>query len=374
MNRSGIMKAVIVTVLGVLVVIACSRVKINVPADVMALHREAIVCDLHADTPAMMAFMGYDMSKRHSTVDWGPAGFMPIFSDIDIPRLREGEIDLFTAAICPIPKNFGLPGSVFFVREALNAIHRAAENNKNTLAIASSAEEAREIIQSGKRAILIGLEGGHGINGKMENLEKFYDRGVRYMTLTHVKNISWASSSTDDGEVDFDGLSDFGVKVVKRMEQMGMMIDLAHVSEETFRKTLEVTDCPVIVTHAGARALADHPRNLTDEQIKAIDRRGGVIGVIFHAGYLDPSGEKPLDAGLVVDHMDHIKKVAGVDVIALGSDYDGGVDIPPQLGHAGRLPNLTAELVRRGYTENEIKKILGENFLRAWSKIEDFKR
>lgn len=334
------------------------------------LHQEALVCDLHADTQFMITYMGYDMKKRHRTVDWGPAGALPIFSDIDIPRLREGGVDLFNMAVCPSPKSNDLPGSAAFVRRSLNALDRMLADNREALAVAHSPEEAREIVGSGRIAVLLALEGGQGIEDNLANLHEYFNRGVRYMTLTHSKTLHWAESSGDKGNPDFKGLNDFGLQVVREMEKMGMMIDLAHVSEETFWAALETVDCPVIVTHAGARGLADHPRNLTDAQIQAIAQRRGVVGVIYHIGYLDPSGKKPHSVKLIADHIDYIKKLAGVDVIALGSDWDGDVNVPPDLGDAARLPNLTAELQKRGYSPDEIKKILGENFLRAWAEIQ----
>jgi membrane dipeptidase len=347
---------------------------VGIPEDVRKLHEEAVVCDLHADTQFMVTYMGYDMAKRHRSVDWGPAGVIPLFSDIDIPRLQEGGIDLFNMAICPSPKTNKIPGAKAFVNRSLAAIEGMVSENRDKVEVALSPSHARQIIKSGRIAILLAVEGGQGINNDLSVLEDFYERGVRYMTLTHAKSLEWAESANPGEETGFDGLSPFGKKVVRRMEDMGMMIDLAHVSERTFWAAMDTVDCPVIVTHGGARGAADHYRNLTDEQILAMAERGGVIGVIFHADYLDPAEEKPRNASLVADHIDYIKDLAGVDVIALGSDYDGGVNIPPDLGHAGRLPALTAELVRRGYTEEEIKKILGENFLRAWQRIEEHAR
>jgi membrane dipeptidase len=350
-----------------------SSVNDGVPPEAMKLHRDAIVADLHADTQFMITYMGYDLGKRHRTVDWGPAGVAPLFSDLDIPRMKEGGLDLFTLAICPVPKDNKTPGAAAFVRRSLNALDRTFRKYPDSIAVARSPEEARAIIASGRIAALLAIEGGSGIENHLDLLREFYNRGVRYMTITHMKSLTWAESSGDQGNPDIKGLSDFGKSVVKEMEKMGMMIDLAHVSEETFWAVLDTVDCPVIVTHAGARGLANHPRNLSDEQIKAVAARGGVIGVIFHLGYLDPAGQKPHDLSLVVDHMDYIKKLAGADVIALGSDFDGSVYVPPDLADASRLPALTAELLRRGYTEKEIRGILGENFLRAWEKIERYK-
>jgi len=337
--------------------------------EVMKLHREAIVCDLHADTSFMITYQGFDISKRHRTVKWGPAGVLPIFSDIDIPRMREGGLDLVTIAICPSPKTNKIPGAAAFVRRGLNALDRMFEQNGDDLTLARSPAEAREIISSGRIAVLVAVEGGQGIEEDLEILREFYDRGVRYLTITHSKHLSWALSAGEPLPPEAPGLTDFGIQVVREMEKMGMMIDLAHVSERTFWAVIEAVEVPVLVTHAAAYGIAPHPRNLTDEQILAVAERGGVIGVIFYDKYLDPSGQKPRDVGLVADHIDYIRDLAGVEVIALGSDFDGSITKPPDLADASYLPNLTAELVRRGYSEAEIKKILGENFLRAWEKI-----
>lgn len=345
--------------------------EVDVSPEVMELHRDAFVLDLHADTHFMITYMGFDMSKRHRTVDWGPAGVAPLFSDIDIPRAKEGGLDMFNISICPSPKNNRMPGATWFVNNSLRALEKTFEKHSDLLAPARTPTEAREIVASGRHAVLLGVEGGQGISENLDVLRGFYDKGVRYMTLTHAKTLSWAESASDGGAPSFNGLTEFGKDVVREMEKMGMIIDLAHVSPETFWATLDTVEAPVVVTHAAARGIADHPRNLTDEQILAVAERGGVIGVIFYDKYLDPTGTKPRDVTLIVDHIDYIKELAGVDVIALGSDYDGSVNIPPDLGNASRLPNLTAELVRRGYTDEEIKKILGENFMRTWQKIID---
>ena len=344
--------------------------KIAVSPEVMKLHKDAIVADLHADTQFLVTYEGYDMSKRHRTVDWGYAGVIPLFSDIDIPRLREGGVDLFAMAICPAPKDNRRPGAESFTKRSLAAIEKTIVKNPRDLAIARSPGEAREIIASGKIAVLVALEGGQGINNNLDNLREYYQRGVRYMTLTHSNNLDWATSAGKESKANFKGLTEFGKQVVREMVKMGMMIDLSHASPDTFWATLETTHCPVIVTHAAARGMGDHHRNLSDAQIKAIASRGGVVGVIYFCKYLDPTRQKPCTVGLVADHIDYIKKLAGVDVIALGSDWDGNVTVPKDLSDASKLPNLTAELVRRGYSDQEIKNILGENFLRAWASIQ----
>jgi membrane dipeptidase len=247
---------------------------------------------------------------------------------------------------------------------------RLLQKYPDRLGLARSPAEARSIVASGRVAMLASVEGGSAIEESLDILHEFFDRGARYLTLTHQKTLTWAESGTDGGSPAINGLSDFGRRVALEMERMGMMIDLAHVNEETFWAVLQTVKCPVIVTHAAAAGISPHHRNLTDAQIKAIAERGGVIGVIYEISYLDSTGRKPVGVGLIADHIDYIKQVGGIDVIALGSDWDGSVHIPPELGDASRLPNLTAELLRRGYTHDEIKKILGKNFLRAWAAIE----
>jgi membrane dipeptidase len=251
----------------------------------------------------------------------------------------------------------------------LKALEKMFEKESAVLALARTPEEARAIVASGRHAVFLGVEGGQGIEEDLDILREYRSRGVAYMTLTHAKSLTWAESASDGGNPDIQGLSDFGREVVKEMARLHMIVDLAHVSEETFWAVLDAVDGPVVVTHAAARGIAEHPRNLTDAQLKAVAERGGVIGVIFYPKYLDPEGNKPVTVGLVADHIDYIKKVAGIDVIALGSDYDGSVTMPPDFHDASLLPNLTYELRRRGYTDDEIRKVLGENFLRAWAAI-----
>ena len=358
---------VIVSVLALLSALALAG---DVSSEARALHDEAFVADLHADTHFMITYFGYNFEARHHTMDWGPAGVGAPFSDIDLPRLKEGGVDLFTFAICPVPKDNKYPGAAAFVRRSLNTLDRLLIKFPDQLGLARSPAEAREIAASGRVAVLAAVEGGSAIEESLDVLHEFFDRGARYLTLTHAKTLTWAESGSDGGSPDINGLTDFGREVVREMERMGMMIDLAHVSPETFWAVLNTVKCPVIVTHAAAAGIAPHHRNLSDDQIRAIAERGGVIGVIYAVNYLDPSGTKPKDVGLVADHIDYIRKVGGIDVIALGSDWDGGIEAPAKLGDASRLPNLTAELLRRGYTHEEIKKILGENFLRAWTAIE----
>jgi membrane dipeptidase len=283
--------------------------------------------------------------------------------------MREGGLDLCTMAICVHPFDNHTEGAAERTRESFAALERMFSENSCDIALARTATEACEIMSSGRIASIIGIEGGHHIEDSIKNLIEFYNRGARYMTLSHSHGCHWSVAAGKDEESKFKGLTDFGREVVREMARLGMMVDLAHCSVNTFWAALEEFDGPFLCTHNGARALADHPRNLYDDQIKAVAERGGVIGVIYHTGYLDTLDEKEKDVRLVVDHIDHFVKIAGIDVVALGSDFDGGVTMPRDLSDASKLPNITAELVRRGYSEKDIRKILGENFLRVMAAV-----
>ena len=251
--------------------------------------------------------------------------------------------------------------------------------------MARTVEEVRAVTASGRMAALMGLEGGHAIEDSLETLEEFYDRGVRYVTLTHTCSHSWADASTDEAR--HGGLTEFGREVVRTMNRLGMIVDVSHVSDDTFWDVIEVTEAPVMASHSSARAVADHPRNMTDDMLRAVAKNGGVVMVNFLANYLDPrktslvelatgwfwlthpSGtQTPLT--VAVDHIDHIVSVAGVDHVGLGSDFDGGPFFPEDLDTVDDFPNITLELVRRGYSDEDIEKILGGNALRVWAAVE----
>jgi membrane dipeptidase len=256
------------------------------------------------------------------------------------------------------------------------------------LEIASTAEEVRRIVSAGRHAMLLGLEGGHAIEDSLENLRQFYRRGIRYMTLTWSFSHSWADSSGDplhEAETLHRGLTDFGREVVREMNDLGMLVDISHVSDETFWDALEISRAPVIASHSSVRAIASHPRNLSDDMLRAVATNGGVVMINFSALYLDPRkttlwrlawdwvahlGGAETSVSDVADHIDHVVRVAGVDHVGLGSDFDGAPFLPAGLGHVGELPNLTLALLRRGYSEDDVRKILGENLLQVLAQAE----
>jgi membrane dipeptidase len=362
------------------------------------LHRRAICIDLHADTVQRIIDEDFDISQRHED------------GHLDAPRMREGGLDAQFFSIWVEPEHFGTggPAAVERADKQIAAVRSLPERYPDTWELATTAADVRRIVAAGKLAALMGLEGGYAIDEKLENVKKYYDLGVRYMSGAWSVSTSWAGSSNDKaGQT--RGLNDFGRAVIQEMNALGMMVDVSHVSDKTFWDIIETSDKPVIASHSNARALANHPRNLTDEQIRAVGERGGVMCAVFYNGFLDDdwSREKdrvdaeiapllaelaartdgsplqkylatepvrmrllaerttPLPLARVVDHIDHIVKLAGVECVGIGSDYDGIPATPNGLDDVSQLPNLTAELLRRGYTPADVEKILGGNVLRV---------
>jgi membrane dipeptidase len=271
----------------------------------------------------------------------------------------------------------------------IEALRQQVEQHRDSVEMASTAADVRRIVASGKLAALIGLEGGHAMGNDLEHLRLFYERGVRYMTLTWSFSHSWADSSGDVDDPDaphHGGLSDFGREVVQEMNRLGMIVDISHVADETFWDVMEVTRAPVIASHSSVRAIADHPRNLSDDMLRAVAENDGVVMINFFTMYLDPEkstgwkffknwasnlggSETPL--ALLADHIDHVVQVAGIDHVGLGSDFDGAPAFPEGMQDVGDYPNLTVELLRRGYSEADLRKVLGENALRVLSATEE---
>jgi membrane dipeptidase len=271
----------------------------------------------------------------------------------------------------------------------IEALRSQVRRYPDVIEFAYTVSDVERIVSEGRLAALMGLEGGHAIEDDLENLLHFHEQGIRYMTLTHNCSHGWAGSSSDShdsGVVDL-GLSAFGREVVREMNSLGMIVDVSHVSDDTFWDVLEVTRAPIMASHSSARALADHPRNLTDEMLGAVADNGGVVMINFSTLYLDPekipawkvfsgwhwfthpSGpETPLS--MLVDHIDHLANVAGIDHVGLGSDFDGVPTLPEGLKDVGDFPNITVELVRRGYSDEDVRKVLGGNVLRVLDAVE----
>ncbi len=341
----------------------CAGIKVSDQA--RKFNQTSLVIDLHSDTTIYIRDFGYDFSKKHLPPRFGPN---LIFTHIDLPRMKQGGLDVVTLAICVHPFTNQEKGAWEKTKKSLEVLNQLVKQNPE-LVLARRASDIIQAYKNGKRAVLIGIEGAHHLEGKLERIDYLYEQGARYLTLAHFKSNSFAISDADP-EPAFDGLSEKGKELVRRMEKLGMLIDLAHCSKATLLAVLKQTKGPIIATHTACEALNSHHRNIDDEEIRAIAQRGGVIGVIFYPKYLGGrKGLKKPDASRIVDHIDHIREVAGIDYIALGSDFDGLVSLPRGFYDVSDIAQITQVMLERGYSEEEIKKVLGENFLRVFAQV-----
>jgi membrane dipeptidase len=362
------------------------------------LHDRAIVIDTHDDTTQRLIFeRGFDIGVRHTD------------GNLDVPRMREGGLD---ALFFSIWVTGDVTGSTA-VRRALaqiDAVREAIRTHARDLVLATTAADVRRAAADRKIAALMGIEGGHMIDSDLGLLRTFAALGVRYMTLTHSLNTTWADSSGEKAA--HNGLTPFGKDVVREMNRLGMMVDVSHVSDKTFFDVMETTGAPVIASHSSCRAIANSPRNMTDDMLRAVARNGGVVMINYHSSFLSEAfrtatrspdlqaridrslkqcgddeacaireGERinheAMRAGLlpavqwttIVDHIDHVVKVAGVDHVGLGSDFDGAT-MPLGMEDVSKLPKVTEALLDKGYAERDIEKILGGNILRVMERTE----
>ena len=374
-------------------------------ARALKLHYDAIVVDTHNDIPTWMLDFGFDLGMngdesndrypflyyRESPFHWLPG--RPFGENVgthtDLVRMSEGGLDAEFFSIWPDCSFYesGVPGqSRQRALDMIEVLQESVHQHPDIIEFAYTSRDIERIITEGKLAALMGLEGGHAIENDLENLHNFYELGIRYMTLTHSCSHNWADSSTDN--LINGGLSEFGREVVREMNRIGMIVDVSHVSDQTFWDVIEISDAPIIASHSNCRALKDSPRNMTDDMISAVTANGGVVVVNFMTYYLDPKIEiwklasgwhwftHPRDRdttpiSLIIDHIDHIVELAGIDHVGgLGSDFDGSPFLPKDLKDMSDLPNLTVELVRRGYSDEDIRKILGGNVLRIIADVE----
>lgn len=364
------------------------------------VHEQAIVVDTHADTTQRLVFdPKFDLGERHSD------------GNIDIPRMKEGGLDALFFSIW-VPSDVVGPPALKRAYDQIDAVREAVRTHPNDLALASTAADVRRAAGEQKIAALMGVEGGHMIDDDLRQLRNFAALGARYMTLTHFKNNNWADSSTDKPA--HNGLTPFGKDVVREMNRLGMMVDISHVADKTFYDVLGLTTAPVIASHSSCRALTNHPRNMTDEMLRALARNGGVVMINYHAAFISEefrvasekrSGdvvtsmsalskkcggneacttregeridhEAMMNGSLpkvswerIIDHIDHAVKIAGADHVGLGSDFDGAT-MPLGLEDASKLPKITDALLKKGYSEQDVEKILGGNILRVMEAVE----
>jgi membrane dipeptidase len=284
----------------------------------------------------------------------------------DISRLRAGGVGGQFWSVY-VPGDMQGPIAVRTTFEQIDIVHRMVRKYPDVFDLARTAADVERIFKSGRIASLIGMEGGHSIDNSLAALRMFYVAGARYMTLTHSANIRWADSGTDKPKL--GGLSKFGEEVVREMNRLGMLVDLSHTSPETMLDAIRASEAPIIFSHSDARGLNDHGRNVPDDVLKLLQANGGVVMVTFVPGFLTRTGKATLDD--VASHMDYVRKVAGADHVGIGSDFDGIQSVPAGLEDVSKYPALTAELLRRGWPEEDVRKALGLNILRVMRRAEE---
>ena len=380
------------------------RASTNAPRDerlwqrALKLQRSAIVVDSHNDILSFMFDENYDIGqssvgKYHT----------------DIARMKQGGLSAEFFSVYVDRSYAARGGAARRAMDLIDMVYRAAERHPNDLVMAYSSADIRRAKKAKKIAALMGIEGGHAIENSLMALRDFYRLGIRYMTLTHNNTNDWADACCDAAK--HNGLSDFGREVVREMNRIGMLVDISHVSDKTMSDVLDISTAPVIASHSSARALAARPRNIPDELLRRIAKNGGVVMINFYPVFIDQKAieasaardarlksqrdalreqfkndqkrlEEELDKlnaanplpptplSVLVDHFDHVAKVAGINHVGIGSDFDGVPYLPEGMKDISELPNLTYELLRRGYSEGDVRKVLGENFLRAFAAAE----
>ena len=332
----------------------------NFLARARALHREVPLIDGHNDFP-------WALREHNAERDLNKLDIRMHQPKIhtDIPRLREGGVGAQFWSVY-VPADLQGPAAVLATFEQIDVVHRMVRKYPDTFELAMTAGDIERIFKAGRIASLIGMEGGHAIDNSLAALRMFYATGARYMTLTHSSNVAWADSGTDMPKL--GGLSTFGEEVVREMNRLGMMVDLSHTSPETMIDAIRVSEAPVVFSHSDARALNDHRRNVPDEVLRLLPENGGIVMVTFVPGFLTKDGKATLEDA--ANHIDHVRKVAGSDHVGIGGDFDGISTVPAGLEDVSKYPALTAELLRRGWEETDVRKALGLNALRVLSRVE----
>jgi len=389
--------------LSLLLVAGLALAAVSVSEKARKLHFSSIVVDTHDDTTQRFLDGKFDIGARAAD------------GSIDIPRMKEGGLGAIFFSVW-IPSKVTGPEAVRRAEQQIDAIHQQLKKHPADMVLATTASEIREAHKNGKIAALIGVEGGHMINSDLATLRKYASEGVRYMTLTHSGNDEWADSSTDKAA--HNGLTDFGKDVVREMNRLGVMVDISHVSDKTFADALAVSKAPMIASHSSCRAICDAPRNMTDEMMKALAAKGGVVQINYHVGFLSQEfrdaekADPKINAGIeqavlkkcgddeacqllegdrltreavkqgklprvglemIIEHIDHAVKVAGAEHVGLGSDFDGA-NMPYGMEDASKLPMITEALLNKDYSESDVRKILGENTLRVMTEVERVSR
>jgi membrane dipeptidase len=375
-------------------------------ADAAAIHARLLTVDTHMDTPLMLMRPGWDVRQRHDA--------RATMSQVDLPRIREGGLDAGFWVVFLQQGELSEAGAQAAVARAeriFARIRATVAANPSELALATTPDEVRAVVAAGKHAVLIGVENGYALGGDIANVQHFYDLGARYIGLLHTSNNDLGDSSTDRNGPLHNGLSEFGREVVGEMNRLGIMVDVSHASDQVFWDVLELSTAPPIASHSSARAVHDHPRNLTDDMLRAIAARGGVVQVNTLGSYIAtlpqiPERQAALAAmgrqlttgpgspdekmeqfwqamgeinakyppplatlAIVADHIDHMVDVMGIDHVGVGADFDGGGGVNGMID-VSEIGNLTHELLRRGYSEDDLRKIWSDNLLRVMAQVQ----
>ena len=375
-------------------------------ARALEIHERALTVDTHADTPLRMIEPGFDLAERHNPLDTG--------SKVDYPRMKEGGLDaIFFAAFVSqdIRDNDGNERAKTLVLEMIDAVISSTEENSDLVGLALTPKDAYALERDGKRAIYLAIENGYPIGDDLANIELFFNKGVRYITLVHSSNNDIADSATDSSGAEHNGLSAFGEEVVREMNRLGIMVDVSHASDDVFFDAIALSEAPIIATHSNARSVTEHQRNMSDEMLRLMAENGGVVQMTLLSSYLRDEPPNPeRSAALeelrssmksvsemspkeraerrlafneinekfptpsatvkhVVDHIDHMVSIAGIDHVGIGCDFDGGGGIDGVFD-ASEVMNITIELVRRGYSEEDIEKIWGKNVMRVFGEVQ----
>ncbi|HEV7350600.1 dipeptidase [Telluribacter sp.] len=384
-------------------ILALGQKKEEIKIKAARIHANALTIDTHADVPIMMMKEGFDVAQEH---DFEKEG-----SQIDFPRMKKGGMDAMFFAVY-LGQGSRTPEATAEAKvKALaifDKIHQAVRDNPSVAALATTPKDAYRLQKEGKRAVFIGMENGWPVGHDLANLKQFYDLGLRYITLSHSANNDICDSSMDPDGPEYNGLSPFGEEVVREMNRLGIMVDISHVSDSTFYDVMRLTKAPAIASHSSCRALCDHPRNLSDDMIKALARNGGVIQINFVPDFLKkPSQQQEISMKALrmklrqtdlseadrqalyqerkalrekyaddvptvsdaVDHIEHVIKLVGVDHVGIGMDMDGGGQVVG-CQDVSEIGSITEELVRRGYPARDIEKIWGGNIMRVLGKVQ----
>ena len=361
-----------------------------------------ISIDSHADTPLRFQDSTFDISKRNDN------------GCFDLPRMEEGKLSAEFFAIF-VGNNRDNDNPSELALRYIEHLYKAIEKNKDKVSLAFSPEEVRKLFKANKKIICIGMENGSPLENDFGNLDMFYNLGIRYITLTHSRDNSICDSANDTTET-WGGLSPFGKELVQRMNEKGVLIDVSHISDKAFYDVIRLTKAPIAATHSCCRLFSDNVRNLSDDMIRALAKNGGVLQLNFYPAYLDGRYDneleerqrllnphidslrklyqndqrtfrveltklrekypypKPVEVDKLIEHIDHVVKLVGVDYVGIGSDFDGLGVFPKGLEDVSKLPVITYHLLKRGYSEEDIAKIVGGNFLRVWEEVEKYSK